>query len=187
MAAPAASGTTVQAPSYSRGAIQVLNESQNVAAEMKDEFTSGEHVLIALATVDSPARRALTGHDATADALEEAAGDDAGHVVGQRRDQAAEGEEHERHDQDGNPPAEVGDAADQREHRDVPEQEARHDRRGLLELVDGHADRGHHLREREHHDVGVGGREADRDGGQREQQARPGLPRHGATISCSVP
>jgi ATP-dependent Clp protease ATP-binding subunit ClpB len=66
---PAASGSTVQAPSYSRAAIQVLNESQNIAAEMKDEFTSGEHVLVALATVDSPAKRVLDQHAATGAAL----------------------------------------------------------------------------------------------------------------------
>ena len=66
---PAASGTTVQAPSYSRSAIQVLTEAQNIAAEMKDEYTSGEHVLVALATVDSPAKRVLDQHQATAEAL----------------------------------------------------------------------------------------------------------------------
>jgi ATP-dependent Clp protease ATP-binding subunit ClpB len=66
---PAASGTTVQAPSYSRAAIGVLTESQNIAAEMKDEYTSGEHVLIALATVDSPAKRVLDQQGATGEAL----------------------------------------------------------------------------------------------------------------------
>src|SRR3712207_831647 len=45
---PAASGSTVSAPSYSRAAIQALTAAQDVAAEMKDDFTSGEHVLIAL-------------------------------------------------------------------------------------------------------------------------------------------
>ena len=43
--------------------------SQEVAAEMKDDFTSGEHLLVALATVDSPARRVLADAGATADAL----------------------------------------------------------------------------------------------------------------------
>ncbi len=66
---PAASGTTVQAPSYSRSAIQVLTEAQNIAAGMKDEYTSGEHVLVALATVDSPAKRVLDQHKATAETL----------------------------------------------------------------------------------------------------------------------
>src|SRR4051794_509866 len=66
---PAASGSTVAAPSYSRTAIQALTTSQDIAAEMKDDFTSGEHLLIALATVDSPARRVLTQHKASAEAL----------------------------------------------------------------------------------------------------------------------
>src|SRR5690349_21408778 len=66
---PAASGSTVAAPSYSRAAVQALTTSQDVAAEMKDEFTSGEHLLIALATVDSPASRLLTEHGASPEAL----------------------------------------------------------------------------------------------------------------------
>ncbi len=66
---PAATGSTVAAPSYSRSAIQALTESQNIAAEMKDDFTSGEHLLIALATVESAARRVLDEHGASAEAL----------------------------------------------------------------------------------------------------------------------
>jgi ATP-dependent Clp protease ATP-binding subunit ClpB len=71
---PAATGSTVAAPSYSRGAIQALTTSQNIAAEMKDEFTSGDHLLIALATVESPAKRLLTEHKASAEALRGALG-----------------------------------------------------------------------------------------------------------------
>ena len=63
---PAATGSTVAAPSYSRPAIQTLTTSQDIAAEMKDEFTSGDHLLIALATVDSSAKRVLTEHKASA-------------------------------------------------------------------------------------------------------------------------
>ncbi|HET6560700.1 MAG TPA: ATP-dependent chaperone ClpB [Marmoricola sp.] len=66
---PAATGSTVAAPSYSRSAIQALTESQNIATEMKDDFTSGEHLLIALATVESAARRVLDEHKASAEAL----------------------------------------------------------------------------------------------------------------------
>jgi ATP-dependent Clp protease ATP-binding subunit ClpB len=66
---PAATGTTVSGPSYSRAALQALTESQNIAAELKDDYTSGEHLLIALAGVDSPARRLLTEHKASAEAL----------------------------------------------------------------------------------------------------------------------
>ena len=44
---PAASGTTVAAPSYSRAALQVLSKAADIAAEMKDDFISTEHLLIA--------------------------------------------------------------------------------------------------------------------------------------------
>ncbi len=71
---PAATGATVSAPSYSRAAIQALTASQDVAAEMKDEFTSGEHLLIALATVESPAQRVLAEHKASPEALRGAMG-----------------------------------------------------------------------------------------------------------------
>jgi ATP-dependent Clp protease ATP-binding subunit ClpB len=66
---PSATGSTVAAPTYSRAAVQALTASQDIAASMKDEFTSGEHLLIALAGVDSPARRLLTEAGASADAL----------------------------------------------------------------------------------------------------------------------
>jgi ATP-dependent Clp protease ATP-binding subunit ClpB len=71
---PAATGSTVAAPSYSRAAIQALTTSQDIAAEMKDEFTSGDHLLIALATVESSAKRVLTEHKASAEALRGALG-----------------------------------------------------------------------------------------------------------------
>jgi len=64
-----ASGTTVAAPSYSRAMLQVLSQANDLAAEMKDEFVSTEHLLLALATVDSPARQALTGSGLSADSL----------------------------------------------------------------------------------------------------------------------
>ncbi len=66
---PAASGTSVGAPSYSRAALTVLTRSADVAAETKDEFISTEHLLITLATVDSPAATVLRNAGATADAL----------------------------------------------------------------------------------------------------------------------
>ena len=53
---PAASGSTVSGPSYARAVLQVLTTAQTVAAEMKDEYAAAEHLLIALATVESPAR-----------------------------------------------------------------------------------------------------------------------------------
>jgi ATP-dependent Clp protease ATP-binding subunit ClpB len=66
---PAATGTTVSAPSYSRAAIQVFSTATDIAGEMKDDFISTEHLLIAIATVDSPARTVLTQAGASADAL----------------------------------------------------------------------------------------------------------------------
>ncbi len=66
---PAATGSTVAAPSYSRAAVQALTMSQEIAAEMKDDFTSAEHLLLALATVESPARRVLAEQKATVEAL----------------------------------------------------------------------------------------------------------------------
>src|SRR5215213_9071514 len=66
---PSATGSTVAAPTYSRAAVQALTASQDIAAELKDEFTSGEHLLIALADVESPAQRVLTQAGASADAL----------------------------------------------------------------------------------------------------------------------
>jgi ATP-dependent Clp protease ATP-binding subunit ClpB len=66
---PAATGTTALRPSYSRAAIQALTSSQDVAAELKDEFTSGDHLLIALATVDSSAKRVLSEHKGSIEAL----------------------------------------------------------------------------------------------------------------------
>jgi ATP-dependent Clp protease ATP-binding subunit ClpB len=66
---PAASGSAVAAPSYARAALQVLTKAGDLAAEMKDDFISTEHLLIAVADVDSPAATLLAKAGATADAL----------------------------------------------------------------------------------------------------------------------
>jgi ATP-dependent Clp protease ATP-binding subunit ClpB len=66
---PAASGSAVAAPSYARAALQVLTRAGDIAAEMKDDFISTEHLLIAVAGVDSPASTLLARAGATADAL----------------------------------------------------------------------------------------------------------------------
>jgi len=66
---PKASGTTVAAPSYSRAVLQVFTMANDFAAEMKDEFVSTEHLLLALATVESPARQALTETGISVDGL----------------------------------------------------------------------------------------------------------------------
>ena len=129
-------------------------------------------------------RRVHVGHQgerrrhqaATADALEEPAGDHAGQVVRRRGDQRAEGEHDQRPDEHRHPAAQVGDPADQRQHRDVAEQEPGDDRGRPLELVDGEPDPGHHVRQGQDDDVGVGGREADGDRGERQQRPGPARP-----------
>ena len=139
---------------------------------------------------DDPERQAATrrrpqvGHQgegrrdetAAADALDEPAGDDAGQVVRRGRDDRADREHDEAAEQDGDASAQVGDASDERQHGDVAEQEAGHDRRGPLELVEVEPDRGHHVGQRQHDDVGVGGREHDRDRREPEQDPGRGLP-----------
>jgi ATP-dependent Clp protease ATP-binding subunit ClpB len=66
---PAASGTTVSAPSYSRAALQVFTMASDIAGEMKDDYVSTEHLLIATATVESSAQKLLSGAGVTADGL----------------------------------------------------------------------------------------------------------------------
>ncbi len=66
---PAASGSSVGAPSYSRAALAVLAKAGDIAGEMKDDYVSTEHLLIAAATVDSPAGAVLTSAGVTADGL----------------------------------------------------------------------------------------------------------------------
>ncbi len=119
-------------------------------------------------------------------------------MLGRSYDAAVTSEPEREHDQRAHehrhPAAEVGDPADQREHRDVPEQEAGDDRRGPLQLVDAEPDPAHHVRQREDDHVGVGGREGHRDRGQAQQQAGAAtgdalirLERHGAVMSWVVP
>ncbi len=66
---PKASGTTLTAPSYSRPVLQVLSIANDLAGEMKDEFVSTEHLLLALATVDSAAKQTLAGAGVSVDGL----------------------------------------------------------------------------------------------------------------------
>jgi ATP-dependent Clp protease ATP-binding subunit ClpB len=66
---PSASGSTVGAPSYARATLAILSKAGDIAAEMKDEFVSTEHLLIAAATVDSPVRPVLTEAGASPEAL----------------------------------------------------------------------------------------------------------------------
>ena len=68
-ALPKASGAAVQGPTMSRPLLQVLQAAQERAGAMGDEYVSTEHLLTALASIDSPARKLLTEVGATEDAL----------------------------------------------------------------------------------------------------------------------
>ena len=63
---PKASGGSVQAPSLSGRTSDVLNQAEQRALGLGDEFVSTEHLLISLATVEGVAKSAL---DVTPDAL----------------------------------------------------------------------------------------------------------------------
>jgi ATP-dependent Clp protease ATP-binding subunit ClpB len=56
---PKASGGSVQAPSLSPHATDVLNQAEQRALGLGDEYISTEHLLISLATVDGAAKTAL--------------------------------------------------------------------------------------------------------------------------------
>ncbi|WP_243059621.1 ATP-dependent chaperone ClpB [Nocardioides sp. SR21] len=59
-ALPTATGATVQQPSGSAALTRVLASALDLAASMQDEYVAAEHLLIALATVESSAQRVLT-------------------------------------------------------------------------------------------------------------------------------
>jgi len=59
-ALPSASGATVQQPAGSAALTRVLAQALDLATSMKDEYVATEHLLIALATVESSAKVVLT-------------------------------------------------------------------------------------------------------------------------------
>jgi hypothetical protein len=173
------------------------------AAELLDRGDEAEGHAPALDRVERRDQRHRRGHQATtADALQEAARDHAGQVERRSGHDGPEGEGDQRGGQHRHRAADVGHPADEREHRDVSQQEARHDRRRPLQLLDADVDRGHHVGQREHDDVGVDGREHDRGPAQDQQHPRPAVDRsdrrpdrrpapgrrraHGAVISSST-
>ncbi len=150
------------------------------AADLLDRSDHAQRHGAAVLRVEVGHQGERRGHQASgAHALHQPSDDHRGEVVGGGGQQRAEGEHREGADQHRDSAPEVGDPADEREHRDVPEQEARDDRGRPLEGVDRHADPGHHVGQREDDDVGVGGREGDRERGERHQGARAA---HGALI-----
>ena len=71
-ALPSATGSTVQSPGLSRAALQVLQRGQDLATQLGDDFVSSEHLVVALATVQSPVSALLERLGATADSLQAA-------------------------------------------------------------------------------------------------------------------
>ncbi len=69
---PRATGSTVQQPSGSASLTRVLASSLDLAGSMKDEFVATDHLLVAIATVESPAQKVLTDAGLSADGLREA-------------------------------------------------------------------------------------------------------------------
>ncbi len=59
-ALPRATGTTVQQPGASAALTRVLASALDLASSMKDEYVATEHLLIGLASVESPAKKLLT-------------------------------------------------------------------------------------------------------------------------------
>ena len=69
---PRASGSTVQTPAASPALTRVLAKALDLMADMKDEYVATEHLLLALAIVDTPVKSLLTGSGADERALREA-------------------------------------------------------------------------------------------------------------------
>ncbi|GAA3827156.1 ATP-dependent chaperone ClpB [Nocardioides panacisoli] len=66
-----ASGATVQQPAASAALTRVLAQALDLARSMKDEYVASEHLLIALATVESSAQKVLHDAGLSADGLRE--------------------------------------------------------------------------------------------------------------------
>lgn len=70
-ALPTASGATVQQPAASAGLTRVLAAALDLAAGMKDDYVATEHLLIAIAGVESSAQKVLTDAGLTEAGLRE--------------------------------------------------------------------------------------------------------------------
>jgi ATP-dependent Clp protease ATP-binding subunit ClpB len=68
-ALPRASGATVQQPGASAALTRVLAAALDLATSMKDDYVATEHLLIGLASVESPAQKLLLDAGLTADGL----------------------------------------------------------------------------------------------------------------------
>ncbi|WP_110181169.1 ATP-dependent chaperone ClpB [Nocardioides solisilvae] len=70
-ALPSATGSTVQQPAASAALTRVLASAIDLAGSLKDDYVATEHLLIALATVESSAQKVLRDLRLTADGLRE--------------------------------------------------------------------------------------------------------------------
>ncbi len=68
---PSATGATVQRPAASAALTRVLATALDLATGMKDDYVATDHLLIALATVESSAKKVLADAGLTADGLRE--------------------------------------------------------------------------------------------------------------------
>jgi ATP-dependent Clp protease ATP-binding subunit ClpB len=68
---PRATGSTVQQPGASAALTRVLAAALDLAASMSDEYVASEHLLIALATVESQAQKVLVEASLSAEVLRE--------------------------------------------------------------------------------------------------------------------
>ncbi|MBP2339774.1 ATP-dependent Clp protease ATP-binding subunit ClpB [Saccharothrix coeruleofusca] len=73
-ALPAATGSSVSAPQFSREAVRVLTRAQELATEMGDEYVSTEHLLVGLAQHGGQVADLLRRQGAAPEALREAFG-----------------------------------------------------------------------------------------------------------------
>jgi len=71
-ALPSASGSTVSAPQLARPTYELLTVASERAGALGDEYVSTEHLLVALATVQSPVAELLRRHGASPDVVLEA-------------------------------------------------------------------------------------------------------------------
>jgi ATP-dependent Clp protease ATP-binding subunit ClpB len=70
-ALPSATGATVQQPAASPALTRVLASALDLAGSMKDEYVATEHLLVALASVESGAQKVLTDVGLSAEGLRE--------------------------------------------------------------------------------------------------------------------
>ncbi len=66
---PSAKGNNVTQPTLSGSLTRVLADAESRAEQLGDQFVATEHLLVALASVESPARVILTGAGASGDTL----------------------------------------------------------------------------------------------------------------------